>query len=106
MAYEREQLYESNIHSLRTIAREIGVHAPTRLNKKALIDEILQIENGTKQPCMPNKRGRPLKNNLENRNAEKAQTTISKLMDAKEIIKKEFISSILREIEKQLNKLL
>ena len=106
MTYEREQLYDANIHSLRAIAREIGVHAPTCLNKKALIDEILQIENGTKQPCAPTKRGRPLKNDLENRNGVHEQPTTSNLMDLKENMKKEFISSVLREIEKQLNKLL
>ena len=106
MTYKIEQLYEANIHSLRCIARELGVKAPTTLTKKALINEILQIERGEKQPCAANKRGRPLKNGLGDSTIKKEKTIRPHVACVEETIKKEFISSILREIEKQLNKLL
>ena len=106
MAYSIEQLYEANVYSLRAIARTLGVKSPTTLTKKALINEILQIERGEKQPCAANKRGRPLKIVLEDINSKQEKTIRPHVACVEETIKKEFISSILREIEKQLNKLL
>ena len=107
MKYERKQLYEINIHDLRILARKIGVKAPTKLKKKELIDEILKIESGKKQPCAPSNRGRPLKKCVENRAIEKEEPLVeSNPMDAIKEIKKEFINSLLKQIEKKLNELL
>ena len=106
MTYSIEQLYEANVYSLRAIARTLGVKSPTTLTKKALINEILQIESGEKQPCIPSKRGRPTKIVLEDINSNQEKTTTLNSNCAEEDIKKEFIASILKEIEKQLNKLL
>ena len=65
MQYDRYQLYEMNIHVLRNIAREVGVNAPTSFKKNALINEIVQISSGKKQPCIPSNKGRPPKNRVE-----------------------------------------
>ncbi|MBQ4270034.1 MAG: Rho termination factor N-terminal domain-containing protein [Clostridia bacterium] len=56
MKHEKEQLYKMNIYTLRSIARELGVKAPTCLKKQELIEEILQIESGAKQPCEASKK--------------------------------------------------
>ena len=111
MQYDVFQLYEMDIHTLRNIAREVGVKSPTTLTKKALIDEILQIESGNKQPCMPTKKGRPPKNNGANQKLENEKIVDEKIvdenaMDLKNNMKKEFIACILKEIEKKLINLL
>ena len=105
MRYDKDQLYEANMHSLRNIAREMGVKAPTRLKKRELINEILQIDSGVKRPCIRSNRGRPLKRDVEQ--VEKTslfadETTLC----LEEKIKKECIDSILEEIRKKLIKLL
>ena len=106
MQYNINQLYELNIHSLRNIARKVGVKAPTTLKKKALINEILQIDSGIKQPCMPTKKGRPPKNDNANKRLKNEKIVDENAMDLKNNIKKEFITCILKEIEKKLMALL
>ena len=106
MKYDKDQLYETNLHSLQTIGREIGVYAPTRLSKKELIREILLIDSGEKPPCAPYKHGRPVKKDLAINYVAPQNTTQENEPDEKERIKQEFIASILKEIEKKLNKLL
>ena len=106
MQYDVFQLYEMDIHALRNIAREVGVKSPTTLTKKALIDEILQIESGNKQPCIPTKKGRPPKNNGANQKLENEKMIDENAMDLKNNKKKEFIACILKEIEKKLMALL
>jgi hypothetical protein len=106
MQHDIFQLYEMNIHSLRNIAREVGVKSPTTLTKKALIDEILQMERGIKQPCMSTKKGRPPKNDNANKRLENEKIVDENAMDLKNNMKKEFIACILKEIEKKLINLL
>ena len=106
MQHDIVQLYEMNIHALRNIAREVGVKSPTTLKKKALIDEILQMESGIKQPCMPTKTGRPPKNDNANQKLENEKMIDENAMDLKNNMKKEFIACILKEIEKKLINLL
>ena len=107
MKHTKEQLYEINIHVLRSIAREVGVKAPTTLTKQALMNEIIQIEQGEKQPCTPTKKGRPLKDGGEGITVKNEKPTASPhSTNAKKKIKKEFIDSILKEIERKLNELL
>ena len=97
MKFNRVELDKINIYILRTVAREVGVKSPTSLTKQALIEEILQIQSGIKKPCTPSKRGRPVKNSLENQNYEGSVS-----IRDKEAIKKEFIDKILKEIENRL----
>ena len=106
MQHDIFQLYEMNIHDLRNIAREVGVKAPTTLTKKVLIDEIIQIESGNKQPCIPTKKGRPPKSNAVNKNLASEKIVEKNAIGLEKTIKKEFIACILKEIEKKLINLL
>jgi len=107
MKYEREELDKINLHTLRNIARKVGVRAPTSLTKKVLIDEILQIQSGKKQPFPKTKSGRPVKIHLENDISESERLFANSLLTiTKSDVKKTFIDLILREIEKKLNELL
>ena len=126
MQYNKDDLYAQNIHILRDLAREIGVNAPTLLNKKALINEIILIDCSKKPPCIPSNRGRPARNRgesipielkpiekepieikpIEIEPIEQKETEKLDLADIKKEMKKEFIATVLREIERQLNKVL
>ena len=103
MKFTKEQLENYSIYDLRTIAREVGVKAPTTLRKQELLDEILLISSGKKQPSSPSKRGRPIK---------KLGIDISKtanILDEKTLYEKnksQTIKTILSQIEIILNKLL
>ena len=119
MYYNKDDLYETNLHSLRIIGREVGVYAPTHLKKQELINEIMSIVNGEKLPCKPSRKGRPVKQNIEYV-SDKLPTLKAKLEEEKqavldekekaqllrEQVKQEMIIAILQEIEKKLNKLL
>ena len=51
-----------SIYQLRTIGRRIGVHLPTTLKKKDLIQKITAIACGEEKPCVKtSNRGRPAK---------------------------------------------
>ena len=108
MQYDVFQLYEMDIHALRNIAREVGVKSPTTLTKKALIDEILQIESGNKQPCIPTKKGRPPKSNGANQKLEneKIVDAVDENTISLEQYKQKVIACIVKEIEKKLINLL
>ena len=100
MEFDKEQLEKLSIYALRNIAREIGVKAPTTLTKQTIIEEILQIESGKKQPCAQSKRGRPGKYCFENKGDEI-------LLGLREkAVKKQIIDSILKEIERKLYEIL
>ena len=59
----REELNELSIFALREFARRTGVYAPTSKKKGQLIDEIIEISEGKKQPYIAKtKQGRPPKN--------------------------------------------
>ena len=98
MKYSREQLVEINLYSLRNLAREIGVKAPTSFKKQELIDEILLIDSGKKQAYKSNK-GRPAKDGMDH-------YLSSDTIKIKKEYKKQFINCILKEIERKLNKIL
>ena len=107
MQYTKEQLDQINIHALRNMAREVGVRAPTSLNKQTLIDEIMQIASGNKQAYWSTKGGRHVKNfAIEDINTDKEASAdnAKKRLNDKE--KREFIDFVLKEIEKKLNQLL
>lgn len=59
----REELNELSIFALREFARRTGVYAPTSRKKEELINEIIEISEGRKQPHISKtKQGRPPKN--------------------------------------------
>ena len=103
MKYELEELQEANLFSLRNLAREIGVKNPTMLNKKDLIEEIMKIDSGEVQPCERTNRGHPIKKDIEIKSDMSVDPVLKEL---KKRFKKEFIASILKEIEDKLNKIL
>ena len=98
MKYSREELNSINLYSLRAYAREIGVKAPTSFRKNELIEEILLVDSGQKPPCKEYK-GCPPKKIV----ATTDNLTTSKI---KKEVKRKLIKTILRNIEKKLNKLL
>ena len=109
MNYTKEQLNQINVHSLRILARDLGVKAPTSLIKQDLIDEILDIQNGNKQPYIPTDKGRPIKATLKRQTFEIDEMISIKQkikLDCENKIKKAIIKSILKEIEKKLNEIL
>ena len=108
MKYTREDLRKINILTLRNLARNIGVYAPTRLSKPKLVDEMMLIINGEKPPRFPNGRGKPPKQPFEkillSINQETAE--IEEERNQTERIKEETIACILREMETVLRKIL
>ena len=58
MTYTRESLKMTNIYMLRLIGRELGVKSVTNLIKAELIEEILAVSRGEKEPHH-SKVGRP-----------------------------------------------
>ena len=56
-----EELDKKSIFEIRAIAKEVGVSAPTKLNKAELIDLIFKISNGKMDPPTAPRRGRPKK---------------------------------------------
>ena len=107
MEITKENLKEISVYSLRNLARQIGVKSPSTLNKDALIDEIIEIKSGRKEPYFSSKSGRPTKAiaNLEDLDKKESLLSFNKVEFQKEI-KQQLISSILEEIEKKLNKIL
>lgn len=61
---KREKLETLNIHELRDVAREIGVHAPTKLKQAELIQSALDVLENRTPPSKPSKRGKPAKTNV------------------------------------------
>lgn len=55
---EKYVLEEMNLHDLRRIGRQIGVKAPSGLQKKDLIDAIIRVDKGIDNPVF-SKKGRP-----------------------------------------------
>lgn len=80
MNYRKSDLEKLNIFALRELAYEFNVKAPTTLNKKQLIDEILNIT--TTPNKKPSKRGRPrLKTSLYSTKIEKTDVNKEAVID-------------------------
>ena len=95
--YTKEQLEKFSVYDLRKIARNIGVKSPTILKKRQIIDEIMQIQSGLKQPNIPSKRGRTVMKGEDNLiNCEKESA------NKKELI----INALLKEVRIKLEKIL
>ena len=107
MSYTKESLSQMDFHTLRIIARQVGVRAPSAKTKAVLIEEILAILSGEKKPSTPSKLGRPVKNPVKielNKDA-LFSNTISEI-EIKTQAKKELIDDILKKVEKFLYDLL
>ena len=60
--FSKKELQQTDIHSLRNIARSVGVSSPTSKHKENLVEEILAIISGQQEPQYKNaNRGRPTK---------------------------------------------
>ena len=68
--------------------------------------EIMQIQEGEKEPCPHSKRGRPPKNNLEQTKIEDEKDFINDSLICIEKKKQEIIDCILKEIKNKLNEIL
>ncbi len=109
MEYQKEFLLSINLYDLRNIARNIGVRAPTALTKPVLIDEIMKIQSGKKEPCVPSKTGRPAIrriDNLESMEKEESQSRLLDIIKIKKQAKRELIDDILSEIKIKLEKMI
>ena len=62
--YTKQELDRMSIFDVRSIAKEVGVSAPTKLNKAELIDLIYKISNGIMEPPTPPRVGRPKKESM------------------------------------------
>ena len=78
--YTKQELDRMSIFDVRHIAKEVGVSAPTKLNKAELVDLIYKISNGLMLAPTPPKVGRPKKFNgtVNNVNAEQTEDTLNK----------------------------
>lgn len=62
----RKRLEGINIHELRKIGRVVGVQSPTNKLFENLLEEILLIASGEKDPCPRSTKGKPPKSNEYN----------------------------------------
>ena len=66
-SYQLNELNEKSIFEIRAIAKEVGVSAPTKMNKAELVDLIYKISNGKMDPPSAPRRGRPKKETEQNK---------------------------------------
>ena len=57
--FSKQELEAKSIFEMRALAKEVGVSAPTKINKAELIDLVLKITNGEMEPPVAPRRGRP-----------------------------------------------
>ena len=59
--FTKNELDAKSIFEMRSLAKDVGVSAPTKLNKAELVDLVYKITNGEMQPPTAPRRGRPKK---------------------------------------------
>lgn len=69
--FSREELEAKSIFEMRALAKEVGVSAPTKINKAELIDLVLKITSGEMAPPVAPRRGRPKKSSETDTEVEK-----------------------------------
>lgn len=72
-SYTIDELNSKSIFEIRAIAKEVGVSAPTKINKSELVDLIFKISNGKMDPPTAPRRGRPKKDSIDEGAANKNQ---------------------------------
>ncbi len=99
--FTKSELEAKSIFEMRALAKDVGVSAPTKMNKAELIDLVYKITNGEMEPPQAPRRGRPKKvgdtqsiavNTLENADVKSEEKTVVKTEDTKsgEYIKNKF----------------
>lgn len=73
--YTKQDLESKSIFEMRALAKEVGVSAPTKLNKADLVDLVFKISNGEMEPPAAPRRGRPKKGENAEKIVETSQNT-------------------------------
>ena len=73
--YTKQDLESKSIFEMRALAKEVGVSAPTKLNKADLVDLVFKISNGEMEPPVAPRRGRPKKGENTEKTVETSQNT-------------------------------
>lgn len=74
--YTKQDLESKSIFEMRALAKEVGVSAPTKLNKADLVDLVFKISNGEMEPPAAPRRGRPKKGENAEKIVETSQNTV------------------------------
>lgn len=91
--YTKQDLESKSIFEMRALAKEVGVSAPTKLNKADLVDLVFKISNGEMEPPAAPRRGRPKK-------GENTEKTVETSQNAVDAVKSEPQKSEVVKIEK------
>lgn len=91
--YTKQDLESKSIFEMRALAKEVGVSAPTKLNKADLVDLVFKITNGEMEPPAAPRRGRPKKGENTEKTIETSQNTV-------DVVKSEPQKSDVLKIEK------
>ena len=59
--FSKLELEAKSIFEMRALAKEVGISAPTKMNKAELVDMVFKITNGEIEPPQAPRRGRPKK---------------------------------------------
>lgn len=81
--YTKQYLESKSIFEMRALAKEVGVSAPTKLNKADLVKLVYKISNGEMEPPAAPRRGRPKKGDGTDKTAENENGATQKSDDAK-----------------------
>lgn len=81
--YTKQDLESKSIFEMRALAKEVGVSAPTKLNKADLVKLVYKISNGEMEPPAAPRRGRPKKGEGTDKTAETENGATQKSDDAK-----------------------
>lgn len=73
--YTKQDLESKSIFEMRALAKEVGVSAPTKLNKADLVNLVFKISNGEMEPPAAPRRGRPKKGENTEKTVETSQNT-------------------------------
>ena len=74
--YTKQDLESKSIFEMRALAKEVGVSAPTKLNKAELVNLVFKISNGEMEPPAAPRRGRPKKGENTEKIVETSQNTV------------------------------
>ncbi len=74
--YTKQDLESKSIFEMRALAKEVGVSAPTKLNKADLVNLVFKISNGEMEPPAAPRRGRPKKGENTEKTIETSQNTV------------------------------
>lgn len=74
--YTKQDLESKSIFEMRALAKEVGVSAPTKLNKADLVDLVFKISNGEMEPPAAPRRGRPKKGENTEKTVETSQNSV------------------------------